>query len=117
MFCPALKPGLYADPCDITCMTYFQCNDGTGWPLKCMPGLVFNPASDNCDWPYNYECPMAPMAPPPSPNSPPPPPSPPAPPAPPTPPPAPPRPPTVQGQIPPLVKQSLDATDHSKILR
>merc|ERR1712018_1019225 len=37
-----------------TCKPCFcQCHDGVQDEICCQPGLVFNPATNTCDWPYN----------------------------------------------------------------
>ena len=38
------------------CNQFYQCNGGEPIALICPPGLLFNPAIDQCDWPFNVEC-------------------------------------------------------------
>merc|ERR1712136_167553 len=35
------------------CSSYYQCSNGYRYQLSCAEGLVFNPATIQCDWPYN----------------------------------------------------------------
>merc|ERR1711953_1325633 len=34
---------------------FCQCHDGVQDEICCQPGLVFNPATNTCDWPYNTD--------------------------------------------------------------
>ena len=51
--CSELGPGVHANVFDNTCGTFFHC---PGPKRPCGPGTLFNPAINNCDWPYNVKC-------------------------------------------------------------
>ncbi|KAJ8714657.1 hypothetical protein PYW07_002882 [Mythimna separata] len=38
------------------CNQFYKCSEGKPVALKCPPGLLFNPAKDQCDWPENVDC-------------------------------------------------------------
>ncbi|XP_003251779.1 peritrophin-1 [Apis mellifera] len=38
------------------CGSYYSCNRGTPFLMKCYPGLEFNAELKLCDWPENAHC-------------------------------------------------------------
>ena len=42
--------GVFADPDDSTCMTYYVCGHGIAYEYKCSPGTVFDPQINSCNW-------------------------------------------------------------------
>ena len=54
--CPA-PGGLYPNPADSTCATYYHCNRGRPHKKPCPPGLIFDPSSKTCNWSWAYKCP------------------------------------------------------------
>ena len=53
-FCKVQEPGFYPHPTD--CTAYYHCSEYNGYLYFCADGLVWNTNSNNCDWPYNFEC-------------------------------------------------------------
>lgn len=51
--CSELGPGVHANVFDSTCGTFFNC---PGPKQPCGPGTLFNPAFNNCDYPFNVKC-------------------------------------------------------------
>lgn len=47
--CPG--SGSYSDP--FSCSHYYTCDNGNAYHFACPAGLVFNPVTDICDWPYS----------------------------------------------------------------
>ncbi|XP_033113936.1 fibrillin-2-like, partial [Anneissia japonica] len=53
--CSGRQDGLYLYPSN--CGKYIQCGGGVEYRWQCQDGLVFNPRTGNCDYPYNVpEC-------------------------------------------------------------
>ncbi|CAH0588142.1 unnamed protein product [Chrysodeixis includens] len=38
------------------CNKYYQCSNGKPVAIRCPPGLLYNPYTVTCDWPYNVDC-------------------------------------------------------------
>ncbi|XP_054005238.1 peritrophin-1-like, partial [Hylaeus anthracinus] len=43
-------------PNPLDCTTFYICNGGTPYLMKCSPGLLFNPVEKVCDWPAHAGC-------------------------------------------------------------
>jgi len=52
--CANTAGGNVADP--DSCECFYACSNGVGSKGCCSNGLIFNPNTGYCDWPYNYEC-------------------------------------------------------------
>lgn len=48
--------GIFADPNDNTCKTYYICANGMPVEYKCGPGTVFDPNVSICNYESNYHC-------------------------------------------------------------
>lgn len=52
--CNGKVSGFYADPS--SCTQYFICAGVQSFRVSCASGLMFNAATDYCDWPANVNC-------------------------------------------------------------
>ncbi|GFR40019.1 hypothetical protein Agub_g554 [Astrephomene gubernaculifera] len=55
-WCAGKASGLYANPCDTTCNSFFNCANGVTNKVNCAAGLRFNPSIKVCDWASNVPC-------------------------------------------------------------
>merc|ERR1719193_339539 len=59
-FCEAFKcpgaNGIFADPSDKTCKTYYICANWNPTEYNCGPGTVFDPNLNICNFESNYQC-------------------------------------------------------------
>ncbi|KHJ44297.1 chitin binding Peritrophin-A domain protein [Trichuris suis] len=51
--CPS-SFGYFEDPA--SCNSFYQCSYGYPYKFACTLGLVWNPSTNSCDWPFNYYC-------------------------------------------------------------
>lgn len=50
-----VSPGIHDDPND--CVSYYNCDASlVAHPYTCPTGLMFNPDTHTCDWPFNVDC-------------------------------------------------------------
>ena len=55
--CPSgVQQGLFPDTSD--CAYFYVCAGQAAFRMKCPDSLYFNSATNNCDFPYNVNCPV-----------------------------------------------------------